>query len=134
MNKSSRKYRKKELEIDAVEVTNDRLTGRVGLTLFESYLQSIQLFPLLDRYFGSIRKSKKDVVARKAIRGTGNRYWIQLKSSMCCLKVAFVANLTWIKTASGLITTTSILSCLKSKWMSPILFCIRAAATVAVNG
>ncbi|MGB5986876.1 MAG: IS1380 family transposase [Desulfobacterales bacterium] len=61
MNKSSRKYRKKELEIGSVEVTSDRLTGRAGLALFVTYLHSIQLFPELDRYFGSIRKSKKAV-------------------------------------------------------------------------
>jgi len=61
MKKSSRKYRKKELEIGAVEITSDRLTGRAGLILFVSYLHNIQLFPLLDQYFGSIRKSKKGV-------------------------------------------------------------------------
>ena len=61
MNKDSRKYRKKELEIGAVEITSDRLTGRAGLALFVSYLHNIQLLPLLDRYFGSMRKSKKGV-------------------------------------------------------------------------
>ena len=61
MNKNSKKYRKKELKIGSVEVTNERLTGRAGLALFVKYLHSIQLFPLLDRFFGSIRKSKKIV-------------------------------------------------------------------------
>lgn len=59
MNQNSRNYRKKELEIHAVEATNERLTGRSGLALFVAYLHQIQIFPLIDRFFGSIRKSKK---------------------------------------------------------------------------
>jgi len=44
---------------DAVEITSDTLTGRGGLALFSRYLRSIDLFPHLDRLFGSIRKSSK---------------------------------------------------------------------------
>lgn len=44
---------------DAVEITSDTLTGRGGLALFSRYLQSIDLFPHLDRLFGSLRKSAK---------------------------------------------------------------------------
>lgn len=61
MSKSSKKYRKKELKISAVEMTSERLTSRAGLALFVAYLHSIQIFPILDRFFGSIRKSKKGV-------------------------------------------------------------------------
>lgn len=61
MSKNSKNYRKRELRISAIEKTSERLTGRAGLTLFVSYLHSISLFPLLDRLFGSIRKSKKGV-------------------------------------------------------------------------
>lgn len=61
MNQNSRNYRKKELEIDAIEMTSDRLTGRAGLALFVAYLHQIRIFPLIDRFFGSIRKSKKGV-------------------------------------------------------------------------
>ena len=61
MKENSRNYRKKEQKIDAIETTNERLTGRAGLALFVAYLHQIQVFPLLDRYFGSIRKSKKGV-------------------------------------------------------------------------
>ena len=44
---------------DAVEVTSDTLTGRGGLALFSRYLRSIDLFPHIDRLFGSMRKSSK---------------------------------------------------------------------------
>jgi hypothetical protein len=61
MSKNSRCYRKKELQINAIETTDDRLTGRAGLALFVAYLHGIKLFPLIDRFFGSIRKSRKGV-------------------------------------------------------------------------
>ena len=59
MKGNSKKYRKKELKICAIEKTSGRLTARAGLSLFVSYLHSIKIFPLIDRFFGTIRKSKK---------------------------------------------------------------------------
>ena len=44
---------------DAVEITSDTLTGRGGLALFSRYVRSIEIFPHLDRLFGSVRKSSK---------------------------------------------------------------------------
>jgi hypothetical protein len=61
MSKHSKNYRKKELEIRTIEITSDRLTGRAGLVLFVAYLHRIDIFPLIDRFFGSIRKNKKGV-------------------------------------------------------------------------
>jgi len=61
MNKDNINYRKRELEISAIEITSDRLTGRAGLALFVAYLHQIQIFPVIDRFFGSMRKSKKGV-------------------------------------------------------------------------
>ena len=61
MKRYSKNYRKKELKISAIETTSERLTGRAGLTLFVAYLHQIEIFPLLDRFFGSIRKSKKGI-------------------------------------------------------------------------
>lgn len=55
-NKDSRK---RELKIQRIEVTADRLTGRAGLSLFVAYLHQIELFGWLDRWFGTIRKSRK---------------------------------------------------------------------------
>ena len=42
-----------------VQVTNDCLTGRAGLNLFARYMRGIDLFPHLDRLFGSMRKHPK---------------------------------------------------------------------------
>jgi hypothetical protein len=63
MKKHSKVYRKKELKISKIEMTSERLTGRAGLTLFVAYLHQIQIFSLIDRFFGSIRKSKKGIAA-----------------------------------------------------------------------
>jgi hypothetical protein len=45
--------------IDDVEVTDDVLTSRAGLTLFVRYLRNITLFPYMEQLFGPIRKSCK---------------------------------------------------------------------------
>ena len=61
MGKDSKNYRKKKLQINRIEKTSERLTGRAGLSLFIAYMHGIGIFPILDRYFGSIRKTKKGV-------------------------------------------------------------------------
>ena len=48
-----------EAIIDKVEVTGDILTGRGGLSLFVRYLRGIGLYPQLEIFFGSIRRSRK---------------------------------------------------------------------------
>lgn len=45
--------------IDEVDVTDDNLTSRAGLTLFVRYLRNIALFPYLEQLFSPIRKSSK---------------------------------------------------------------------------
>ena len=45
--------------IDGVEVTSDTLTSRGGLSLFVRYLRNIAIYPVLERLFGSMRKSAK---------------------------------------------------------------------------
>ena len=59
MAKNNKIYRKSELKISDVQPTSEKLTGRAGLTFFVAYLHSIQIFSVLDRFFGSLRKSKK---------------------------------------------------------------------------
>lgn len=59
MTKNNKVYRKSELKINDVQPTSEKLTGRAGLTFFTAYLHSIQIFSMLDRFFGSLRKSKK---------------------------------------------------------------------------
>ncbi len=49
----------KASSIDDVQVTNDCLTCRAGLNPFVRYLRGIDLFPHLDRLFGSMRKHPK---------------------------------------------------------------------------
>lgn len=53
------KHQIRNPEIDRVELTEDSLTGRGGLALFVRYISKIRIYPLLERFFGSIRKSKK---------------------------------------------------------------------------
>ncbi len=50
---------KKGHVIDRVEATSDTLTSRGGLALFVRYLRNIAVYPVLERLFGSIRKSAK---------------------------------------------------------------------------
>jgi len=61
MNENSKNYRKKKLKISAIEKTSERLTGRAGVALIVAYLHHIEIFPRIDRFFGSIRKSKKGI-------------------------------------------------------------------------
>ena len=68
MSMNSTKYRKKKLEICSIETTRERLTGRAGLALFVTYLHQIQILPLLDRFFGSIRKNKKGLAVVELFR------------------------------------------------------------------
>ncbi|MFZ7127529.1 MAG: IS1380 family transposase [Desulfobacterales bacterium] len=57
--KDSKNYRQRKHQIHRIEVTGDRLTGRAGLALFVAYLHGIEIFPWLDRWFQTIRKSNK---------------------------------------------------------------------------
>jgi hypothetical protein len=59
MKDNSTNYRKKEPEISNIETTNDKINGRAGLSLFVAYLHRINVFPHLDKSFGSIRKNQK---------------------------------------------------------------------------
>ncbi|SMC25409.1 hypothetical protein SAMN02746041_02325 [Desulfacinum hydrothermale DSM 13146] len=42
-----------------MEVTKETITGRGGLSLFFRYLRNIQIFPQIDTFFGSMRRSRK---------------------------------------------------------------------------
>lgn len=59
MTKNNKVYRKSELKINDVQPTSEKLTGRAGLAFFVAYLHGIQILPVLDRFFGSLRKSRK---------------------------------------------------------------------------
>ena len=49
------------IRISGIEKTEDVLTDRAGLLLFVKYLSQIGIYPLIERYFGSMRKSKKGI-------------------------------------------------------------------------
>ena len=59
MSKHNKNGRKKELKIQRIETTCDRLTGRAGLALFVAYLHGIEIFGWLDQWFATIRKNRK---------------------------------------------------------------------------
>jgi hypothetical protein len=45
--------------IDQVETTGETLTSRAGMALFSRYLRNLGLLSVLERLFGSMRKSEK---------------------------------------------------------------------------
>jgi hypothetical protein len=61
MAKYTKNSRKKDHHISSITSTNDCLTNRAGLTFFAAYLQSIQLIPIMEKMFCSIRKNKKGI-------------------------------------------------------------------------
>jgi hypothetical protein len=46
-------------KLSCLGTTRDKLTGRAGLSFFLRYIDNIGLNPLISRYFGSLRKSRK---------------------------------------------------------------------------
>jgi len=48
-------------KLSCLGTTRDKLTGRAGLSFFLRYLDNIGLNPLLSKFFGSLRKSRKGV-------------------------------------------------------------------------
>lgn len=64
MTKNTRFQQKKEQKISAIQPTD---WGRAGLTLFAAYLQRIDLLPVLERMFGSMRKNSKGIAASKLL-------------------------------------------------------------------
>jgi len=49
------------MRIDHIEVTDEVLTDRSGLLLFARYLSKINIYPLINKYFSNMRKSKKGI-------------------------------------------------------------------------
>jgi hypothetical protein len=50
---------KSKCKINKIGVTDDTLTGRGGMALFVKYLNSVEIYPLLQSFFGEIRKNNK---------------------------------------------------------------------------
>ena len=90
-------------KIDRIEPTSDTLTSRADLTPWVRYLERINIYQLLDRYFGSIRKSSK-----------GARW--QKRSSSCCASSSMArictcpTSITWLPTLATLPPSRRILT------------------------
>ena len=59
MQHHTTEYVNSETIIDNIDVSNDTLTSRGGLSLFVRYLRGIALYPHLERLFGTVRKTAK---------------------------------------------------------------------------
>ena len=54
--------------INKVGLTSDKLTSRAGLAFMVHYLDSIGIYSLLERYFGSVRGSAKGISVQEAFK------------------------------------------------------------------
>lgn len=59
MSNNTRDNRKVNPKIDEIGITDEKITGRGGLSLFVKYLEGIKIWPHLNRLFGALRKSRK---------------------------------------------------------------------------
>jgi hypothetical protein len=57
--KTRNKDNKNSVKINTIESTTEKITGRGGIPLFVRYLNGIGIFPLMEKWFGSVRKSRK---------------------------------------------------------------------------
>ncbi len=55
----NKKVFKSKRKINAIEVTNDTLAGRGGMNLFVKYLSSVDIYPILEGFFGGVRRNTK---------------------------------------------------------------------------
>ncbi|NTW54888.1 MAG: hypothetical protein HGB15_09075 [Chlorobaculum sp.] len=61
MAQRKRNQHKKKTGIQAIIPTNEKLTGRAGLSFYAGNLRGIELFPHIERLFGSLRKNRKGI-------------------------------------------------------------------------
>ena len=61
MAKNSRNQHKKKDEINVIVPIDEKLTSRAGLGLYAGYFRSIELFPMTDRLFSTMRKNRKSI-------------------------------------------------------------------------
>jgi len=55
-------------KIDGVGITPDNLSSRAGLTFLVHYLEAIDIYNLLERYFGGVRESAKGIPVKEAFK------------------------------------------------------------------
>lgn len=59
MKRKKEKCKGKSIKITGIDITDDTLTSRGGLSLFVRYLDAIGIMSIITRLFGSIRKNRK---------------------------------------------------------------------------
>jgi len=59
MKRKKKKCKEKSVKITGIDITDDTLTSRGGLSLFVRYLDAIGIMSIITRLFGSIRKNRK---------------------------------------------------------------------------
>jgi hypothetical protein len=65
MGKDTRLHDKKEQKISTIQPTDERLTGRAGLALFEAYVRSIQIL-------ADYHQRGSDELANRALKNFGH--------------------------------------------------------------
>ena len=58
-------------KISKIEVTNDVISARGGLTLFLRYLENTKVFELIEHHLGKMKGSKKGITTRSEERRVG---------------------------------------------------------------
>lgn len=56
---TNQSFRNNQTKIDDIEITDDTLTSRGGLSLFARYLRNVEIYPAIENIFGRVRKSRK---------------------------------------------------------------------------
>ena len=59
MKRKKKKCKEESVKITGIDITDDTLTSRGGLSLFARYLDAIGIMSIIMRLFGSIRKNRK---------------------------------------------------------------------------
>jgi len=58
---------KKQAKISAIEITNEKLSGRGGIFFFLRFIENIGFYPLFEKYFGFVKGSNKGLSCRQFI-------------------------------------------------------------------
>jgi len=60
--------RESKSKIDKIEKTADCLTSRSGLSFIVRYIEKINIYPVLERYFGALRSSRKGIPVKELFK------------------------------------------------------------------
>lgn len=60
--------KKSKIKIEKIGTTTETITARGGLAFIVRYIEKINVYPLLERYFGSIRKNSKGLPVKELFK------------------------------------------------------------------